>query len=642
MLRTLILLVTGLLLMTAQAATLQLRVLETTDLHVNIMDFDYYKDRPTDQYGLVRGATLIRQARDEVANSLLVDNGDLLQGSPMGDYAVSRSGEEGWVHPAYKVMNLMGYDVANLGNHDFNYGLDYLRKALQGAGFPAISANVLDASTGDHVFEPYLIKPCVFTDTAGNRQSLNVGFIGFLPPQIMRWDREHLEGVVTAQDIVEAATTLVPKMRVEGADIVIALSHSGFDSEPHEPMAEQAVNGLSQVPGIDAIVMGHAHKVFPGPVFENDAGVDLERGTINGVPAVMPGFWGNHIGVIDLTLEKHASGWRVIDSHSEARPLTGPDHKPLVEADAELVAVLAEDHEGTRAFVGRPIGEACSEIYSYLALIQDDPSIQIVNDAQIDYVRRAVRDDDALNALPILAVSAPFKAGGQRDPANYTEVEKGKLSFRNAVDLYPFPNTLVVLKITGAELKEWLECAAGQFNQINPSSREPQMLIDNHFPNHNFDVMEGVEYQIDITQPARYDDHCRVIHPESERIKALAWQGKPVNPEQHFLVAANNYRAYGGKFAGTGAESVIFVSPEENRDILADYIERQTRDQGFVRVAADHNWRLAPITNPALDLRFETSPSGKTARFIEAHARHGMTFLHENDDGFAVYRVAFH
>ncbi|WP_211828908.1 bifunctional 2',3'-cyclic-nucleotide 2'-phosphodiesterase/3'-nucleotidase [Kistimonas asteriae] len=642
MLRSLILLVTGLLLMTAQAATLQLRVLETTDLHVNIMDFDYYKDRPTDQYGLVRAATLIRQARNEVANSLLVDNGDLLQGSPMGDYAVSRAMESGWVHPVYKAMNRLGYDVANLGNHDFNYGLDYLRKALQGAEFPSISANVLDASTGDHAFAPYLIKPYRFADTAGNQQSLKVGFIGFLPPQIMRWDREHLEGVVTAHDIVETATRLVPKMRAEGADIVIALSHSGFNSEPHEPMAEQAANGLSQVQGLDAMVMGHAHKVFPGPVFENDAGVDLEHGTIHGVPAVMPGFWGNHIGVIDLTLENRSGRWHVVDSHSEARPLAGPDHKPLVEADSELVAALAEDHEGTRTFVGRPIGTACSEIYSYLALIQDDPSIQIVNEAQMAYVRRVFKDDEALKDLPILAVSAPFKAGGQRDPANYTEVEKGEMSFRNAVDLYPFPNSLVVLKITGAALKEWLECAAGQFNQIDPASGEPQMLINHRFPNHNFDVIDGVDYQIDVTQLARYDEHCRLINPQAERIQSLAWQGMAVDPEQQFLIAANNYRAYGGKFAGTGAESVVFASPEENRDILADYIERQTREQGVVRVIADHNWRLAPIMNPALDLRFETSPSAKGSRFVEAHARHAMTFLHENDDGFAVYRVAFH
>ena len=627
--------------MTAQAATLQLRVLETSDIHVNIMDFDYYQDRPVDRYGLVRTATLIRQARDEVVNSLLVDNGDLLQGSPMGDYAVSRSEEKGWVHPAYKIMNRMKYDVANLGNHDFDYGLDYLRKSLQGTGFPTVSANVFDASTGEHGFTPYLIKPCLFTDTAGHQHSVKVGFIGFLPPQVMHWNREQLKGVVTVKDIVETAAALVPEMRAKGADIVIALSHSGFRSEPHKPMAEQAANGLSQVPGIDVIVMGHAHKVFPGPVFEHNAGVDSGRGTINGVPSVMPGSRGSHVGVIDLTLEKRAKGWRVIDSHSEARPLTGPDDKPRVKADAELVAALVEDHEGTRAFMARPVGEADSGIYSYLALVQDDPGVQVVNDAQIDYVQRVVRDDDALNALPVLSVSAPFRAGGQRDVASYTEIGKGTLSFRDVVDLYPFPNTLVVLKVTGAQLKERLECAAGQFNQINPSSREPQMLVNADFPSYNFEVMDGVEYQIDVTQPARYDVHGRLIRPEAERIKALTWQGRPVDPEQHFLVAASSYRAHDGRFAEPGVESVVFASPRKRRDILADYIERQTRERGVIHVRTDHNWRLMPVTNPALDLRFETSPSAKAARYIATHAIHKMTFLHENDDGFAVYHVAF-
>lgn len=625
--------------MTTPAATVELRVLETTDLHVNIMNFDYYKDRPTDQYGLVLTATLIRKARNEVINSLLVDNGDLLQGTPMGDYAINRVMNEEMIHPAYKAMNRMGYDVANLGNHDFNYGLDFLNKAISEASFPYICGNVFDATTGEHLFTPYLIKTYDVTDTSGARQSIRIGFLGLLPPQIIRWDYEHLNGRVVVQDIVETAEQLVPVIHAEGADIVIVLSHSSFVSEPHEPMAEQAVNGLSQVKGIDAIVFGHAHKVFPSPAFEQDIGVDLEKGTINGIPAVMPGFRGSHVGIIDLTLDNHAGYWQVVGSRSEAQSLIDANHTSRINADPELVAALREDHEGTRALIGRPIGKSCSSIYSYLALIQDDPCIQIVNDAQMDYAHRVVNHQADLRGLPILAVSAPFKAGGQRDPANYTEVESGELTFRNVVDIYSFPNNLVVLKVSGSDLKEWLECAAGQFNRIDSSCTSPQHLINHHFPNHQFDVIDGIDYQIDITQPARYDEHCQLVNPDAERIGALMWQKRPVAEKQQFLVATNNYRAYAGKFVGTGAEAVAYVSPENNQNILADYIERKSHADGVIPVIADHNWRLAPLDNPKVDIRFETSPEDKASRFIKDHARYPLTFLHKNNDGFAVYRI---
>ncbi|MCK5894893.1 MAG: bifunctional 2',3'-cyclic-nucleotide 2'-phosphodiesterase/3'-nucleotidase [Endozoicomonadaceae bacterium] len=625
--------------MTTQAATVELRVLETTDLHVNIMDFDYYKDRHTDQYGLVRAATLIREARNEVINSLLVDNGDLLQGSPMGDYAISRVMDEEMIHPAYKAMNRMEYDVANLGNHDFNYGLEFLNKAISGANFPYICGNVFNATTGQHHFTPYLIKTYDVTDTSGAKRSIRIGFLGLLPPQILSWDYEHLKGRVIVQDIVETAEQLVPAMRAEGAEIVIVLSHSSFVSEPHKPMAEQAVNGLSQVKGIDAIVFGHAHKVFPGPDFEQDVNVDVDKGTINGIPAVMPGFRGNHIGLIDLTLDNHAGYWQVVGSQSEARPLTDANHKPRTNADLDLVAALMEDHEGTRAFIGQPIGKSSSPIYSYLALIQDSLGIQIVNDAQMDYAHRMASDHAELRGLPILAASAPFKAGGQQDPANYTEVESGELTFRTVVDLYPFPNNLVVLKVSGSDLKEWLECAAGQFNQIDPDCTSPQNLINDHFPTHHFDVIDGIDYQINITQPARYDEHCRLVNSDAERIEALMWQERPIAEQQHFLVATNNYRAYGGKFVGTGAEAVVYTSPENNQNILADYIERKSHSDGIITVVADNNWRLVSLDNPNVDIRFKTSPEDKVFRFIKDNARYPLTFLHKNNNGFSVYRI---
>ncbi len=248
----------------AQGATVDLRVLETTDLHSNMMDFDYYKDTPTEKYGLVRTASLIHAARQEVTNSVLVDNGDLIRGSPLGDYMAAKGLKQGEVHPVYKAMNTLDYSAGTLGNHEFNYGLPYLQKALAGAHFPYVNANVIDLKSGKPLFTPYLIKPTTVTDRDGNTQTVNIGYIGFVPPQIMVWDKGNLQGKVRVDDITETARRYVPEMRAKGADVVVVLAHSGLSSEPYQAMAENSVYYLSEVPGISAIMFGHAHAVFPG------------------------------------------------------------------------------------------------------------------------------------------------------------------------------------------------------------------------------------------------------------------------------------------------------------------------------------------------------------------------------------------
>ncbi|MGL5419719.1 MAG: bifunctional 2',3'-cyclic-nucleotide 2'-phosphodiesterase/3'-nucleotidase, partial [Plesiomonas shigelloides] len=436
---------------------------------------------------------------------------------------------------------------------------------------------------------------------------------------------------------------LVPKMRAEGADLVIAIPHSGVSSDPYKAMAENSVYYLSQVKGIDAIMFGHSHGVFPSKDFASLPGVDLSKGTINGVPAVMPGQWGDHLGVVDLTLNNDKGQWSITDSRAQARPIFDKAaNKPLVEADAKLTAALAADHKGTRDFVSKPIGKASDNMYSFLALIQDDPTVQIVNNAQKAYVEHFVQGDPDLDGIPVLSAAAPFKVGGRKnDPSSFVEVEKGELTFRNAADLYLYPNTLVTVKVNGAQLKDWLECSAGQFNQIDPNSSKPQELINwDGFRTYNFDVIDGVNYQIDVTQPARFDGECKLINPSSERIKALTFNGKPVDPKAQFLIATNNYRAYGEKFAGTGSQYVAFASPDENRQVLANYISEQSKQQGQVVPTADNNWRLAPINSKTkLDIRFETSPSDKASQFIKEHAQYPMQQVGKDENGFALYQV---
>lgn len=569
------------------AATVDLRIMETTDLHSNMMDFDYYKDTATEKFGLVRTASLIHAARNEVKNSVLVDNGDLIQGSPLGDYMAAKGLKDGDIHPVYKALNTLDYAVGNLGNHEFNYGLDYLHNALAGAKFPYVNANIIDVKTQKPLFTPYLIKETSVIDKDGNPQTLKIGYIGFVPPQIMIWDKANLSGKVTVNDITETARKYVPEMREKGADIA--------------------------------------------------------KGTLNGIPAVMPGMWGDHLGVVDLVLNNDSGKWQVTQAKAEARPIyDAAAKKSLAAEDSKLVDILKADHDATREFVSKPIGKSADNMYSYLALVQDDPTVQVVNNAQKAYVEHFIQGDPDLAKLPVLSAAAPFKVGGRKnDPASFVEVEKGQLTFRNAADLYLYPNTLVVVKASGKEVKEWLECSAGQFNQIDIHSNKPQSLINwDGFRTYNFDVIDGVNYQIDVSQPARYDGECQMVNPQAERIKNLTFNGKPVDPNATFLVATNNYRAYGGKFAGTGDSHIAFASPDENRAVLAAWIGAESKRAGEIHPAADNNWRLAPIhSNTALDIRFETSPGDKAAAFIKAKGQYPMKKVAVDDIGFAIYQV---
>ncbi|ALG53048.1 TPA: 2',3'-cyclic-nucleotide 2'-phosphodiesterase [Vibrio parahaemolyticus] len=627
----------------AMADTIKLRIIETTDIHTNVMDYDYYKDQPSQQIGLSRAATLVKLAKSEVENSVLVDNGDLIQGSPMGDYMAAKGIQAGEVHPVYKAMNQLHYDVGNIGNHEFNYGLDFLQKTLAGANFPYINANVFDKKTGEHYFQPYLIKTHSFKDTDGEIHQVKVGYIGFVPPQIMVWDKKNLEGNVVAKDIKETAEKLIPQMKKEGADIIVAIPHSGVSTDPYKLGAENSVYYLTQVKGIDAIAFGHSHAVFPGKGFENLQGVDNKKGTINGVTAVMPGRWGSHVGVMDLVIEQKDGQWQVVEGQSEARPIFDKaTKKSLAEADQGVIKALEDDHKGTREFVNQPIGKANDVMYSFLALVQDDPTIQIVNLAQKDYVERFIQGDPDLADIPVLSAAAPFKVGGRKDdPNGFTEVESGQLTFRNAADLYLYPNTLVAMKVKGKEVHEWLECSAGQFKRIDVNTTQPQSLIDwDNFRTYNFDVIDGVEYQIDITQPPKYDANCKVINPDSQRIVNLTLNGKPVDPKQYFIIATNNYRAYSNTFPGTGPDFIAFDSPDENRSVVAAYISRVSEEKGEVTPSADNNWSFAPIkSDKKLDIRFETSPSEKASKFIQDKGQYPMKRVATDEVGFAIYQI---
>nr|WP_255570625.1 bifunctional 2',3'-cyclic-nucleotide 2'-phosphodiesterase/3'-nucleotidase [Cohnella sp. CFH 77786] len=620
---------------------LKLRLMETTDIHVEIMNYDYFKDAPTDEFGLVRTATLIRNARDEVKNSLLFDNGDLLQGNPMGDYIakIDQLKDPDAVHPVYKAMDLLDYDAGNIGNHEFNYGLDFLQRSLKGADFPYVNANVYVDDHDDNpdndknYFTPYVILDKTFKNEAGEDVKLKVGVIGFVPPQIMQWDRSNLQGKVIAKDIVATAEKFVPEMKSKGADIVIAVPHSGMGGTVHEGNEENAAWLLSKVKDINAILFGHSHVVFPGPAFKSENGIDVAKGTINGVPAVEPGYWGNNLGVIDMTLEKKDGKWTLVDSQSQARPISEKkDGKtvPLVDSDPEIVEAVKEDHEHTLDYIRGPVGKTSAPINSYFALIQDDPSIQIVTNAQKWYVEKHIQGTE-LDGIPVLSAGAPFKAGGRSGPAYYTNIPAGTIAIKNVADLYVYPNTLKAVLLNGDQVREWLERSAGQFNQIDPNGSGEQPLVDESFPTYNFDVIDGVSYHIDVTQPSRYDKDGKLKNPSAHRIVDLTFEGKPVTKDMKFLVATNNYRAGGGgNFPGLDGSNIVIDSPDETRQVIIDYIMTQKT----INPSADGNWSFAPIPGGA-NVTFETSPNAKG--FAESIA--SVQWKSDEASGFAKYAL---
>lgn len=625
----------------AKANQTHLRLMETTDLHVHVFPYDYFADRPVETVGLARGAALIARLRAEALNTLLVDNGDFLQGNPMGDFiAYERGVADGAPHPIIRAMNAVGFDAATLGNHDFNYGIDFLLDVLASATFPFVCANVATAlgptpAEDRTLLAPYALLDRLLTDGVGTCHPIRIGLIGFLPPQIVTWDRRHLEGRIATRDIVEAARDHVPRMKAEGADLIVALNHSGIGEPVHVPWQENASVPLAAVDGIDVIMTGHQHLAFPGPGFADIAGVDATKGELHGKPAVMGGFWGSHVGVIDLMLERDRARWRIAGQQSRLQPIARRNGDgtvtPLVDSAPEVLDAVAADHAKTLAYIRRPVGWTSAPIYSYLTLLGDDPSIQVVTDAQLWYVREILAGTD-YGDLPLLSAAAPFKAGGRAGPDYYTEVPAGPVAIRHVAGLYLYPNALRAVLVTGAELRAWLERSAGIYNRIAPGGYD-QPLVDPDFPSYHFDVIDGVSYEIDVSQPRRFGPKGEVLDADAARIVNLAWQGRPVTDEMEFVIATNNYRAGGGGFfPGTGGDSTILEAPDSNRDVLLRYIaEHRT-----VAPAADGNWRLAPI--PGTTVLFDTSP--KAARFLDRLPSLAAEPIGITAEGFARFRIA--
>jgi len=612
-----------------ESATAQLTVLETSDLHANVVSYDYFKLAEDKSVGLERTAALIKQARTDFPNNLLIDNGDTIQGTALADY-------QALVSPlacnqklaTYKAMDAIGFDAGTLGNHEFNYGLPYLSQVTgtkfnvdgmaavasqptcTGPAFPLVLANVSSRKDGATLYKPYTIinKKVSAKDKDGKtiESTVKVAVIGFAPPPILLWDKRWLDGKVDVQGVVESATKYVPMARADGADIVIAASHGGWDTSTYTSTMENANYHLAKVAGIDGILMGHSHGEFPNAACTSTdcsaIGVDKVKGTFHGVPAVMPSFWGKAIGVINYNLVVKNGKWTIDTSKtavSVRKALLDATAKTYLAVDPAIAAAIKTEHEAAIAYVKTPIGQSDFALSSYFADIGDVTAIQVVNAAQADYVAKYVAANmPQYKDLPVLSVSAPFKSGfaGGTD---FTDVKLGPIAINNAADLYLFPNTVYAVKVTGSGIKTWLEKAAERFNQIDPTLTTAQKLVST-FPGYNFDIFTSADmgYEIDVTQP------------KGSRIKNLSYKGTPINTSAEFIVATNNYRATSGTQFGLTAANTIYASPDANRDVLIDYIKTR-KNLTLVTDGSARSWRFTKVTT-AGQVTF-TSGSNKLA-----------------------------
>ncbi|MED3613142.1 bifunctional 2',3'-cyclic-nucleotide 2'-phosphodiesterase/3'-nucleotidase [Bacillus wiedmannii] len=615
-------------------STVNLRILETSDIHVNLMNYDYYQTKTDNKVGLVQTATLVNKAREEAKNSVLFDDGDALQGTPLGDYVANKINDPkkpvdpSYTHPLYRVMNLMKYDVISLGNHEFNYGLDYLNKVISKTEFPVINSNVYkddkdnNEENDQNYFKPYHVFEKEVEDESGQKQKVKIGVMGFVPPQVMNWDKANLEGKVKAKDIVETAKKMVPKMKAEGADVIVALAHSGVDKSGYNVGMENASYYLTEVPGVDAVLMGHSHTEM--------------KDVFNGVPVVMPGVFGSNLGIIDMQLKKVNGKWEIQKEQSkpQLRPIADSKGNPLVKSDQELVNEIKDDHQATIDYVNTAVGKTTAPINSYFSLVQDDPSVQLVTNAQKWYVEKLFAENGQYSkykGIPVLSAGAPFKAGGRNGATYYTDIPAGTLAIKNVADLYVYPNTLYAVKVNGAQVKEWLEMSAGQFNQIDPKKTEEQPLVNIGYPTYNFDILDGLKYEIDVTQPTKYDKDGKVVNANTNRIINMTYEGKPVADNQEFIVATNNYRGSSQTFPGVSKGEVVYQSQDETRQIIVKYMQ----ETPVIDPAADKNWTFKPIVADKLHTTFDSSPNAQ--KYIKKDGK--ISYVGPSENEFAKYAI---
>ncbi|WP_086701963.1 5'-nucleotidase C-terminal domain-containing protein [Streptomyces sp. BJ20] len=553
-----------------------LTVMGTTDLHGHVFNWDYYKDAEYQDpagnaQGLARVSTLVNRIREERGreNTLLLDAGDTIQGTPLTYYYAKVdpiTAKGGPVHPMAQAMNAIGYDAVALGNHEFNYGIETLRKFEEQCDFPLLGANALDAKTLRPAFPPYFVK----TFHVKGAPPVKVAVLGLTNPGIAIWDKAYVQGKLTFPGLEEQAAKWVPKLRSMGADVVVVSAHSGTsgtssygDQLPHVENA--AANVARQVPGIDAVLVGHAHAEIA------ELRVTNER-TGREVVLSEPLCYAERLTLFDVELTFERGRWRVESVKASLRDAA------TVEDDPRITRLLGDEHAQVVAYVNQVVGTATETLTTVEARYKDAPIIDLISKVQEDVVREALAGTEYAS-LPVLSQASPF--------SRTSEIPAGDVTIRDLSSLYVYDNTLVAKLLTGAQVRAYLEYSAEYFTQTAAGAPVDVDKLTNAGgrPDYNYDYVSGVTYDIDIAQPA------------GSRVKNLTFGGVPVDDGQQFVFAVNNYRANGG-----GAFPHVASAPE----LWAESTEIRTRIAEWATAKgvldpkdfASEDWRLTRDGTP--------------------------------------------
>ena len=515
----------------------QITILGTTDLHGNINPIDYYTNKP-DNRGIAKVATLIKRIRKEQPNVLLIDSGDTIQGSPLESFHGRKNNAP--PDPMMLIMNSLNYDAMAVGNHEYNFGLKVLEKARSEAKFPWLSANTYDKAKQQPHYKPYIVK-----EIAGVR----IGILGLTTPGVPNWDNPPNYAGLEFHEPVAEARKWVPILREqEKADVVVIAMHMGLEEDlrtgemsPGQVLHEnEAILIAKEVPGVDVIFMGHTHREVPSLY-------------INGVLLTQANHWGRHLARADLYLQKAGTGWRMYAK--SARTIPNDDR---VEPDPDVVKIAEPYDRETQGWLSRVIGDSAEELTARDARFRDTAILDLVQKVQLDAGKADV------------SMVASF------NPA--ARIAKGPVSVRDIAGLYVYENTLVVLEVTGQQLKDALEHSAKYFKEYVPG-KPASDLVDDKIPAYNFDIAEGVTYDLDISKPI------------GQRIQNLRFRGQPLSLTRKLRLATNNYRVNGGGgYDMYKNATVVYRSSEEIRELIIDWVEKNKT----VPTKPNDNWRIIP------------------------------------------------
>ena len=547
----------------------RLTVLGTTDLHGNVYNWDYYKNQEFDNHsgtkpvsdaiGLARAATLIKAMRKERKGEpiLTLDAGDTIQGTPLAYYYAKIDPIDGdTVHPMARAMNLVGYDAAALGNHEFNYGIPILRTFEDQLDFPLLGANAVDPATKRPAFKPYIIR--TFPVAHGRR--LKVGVLGLTNPGIAIWDKANVEGRMEFPGLVEQAKKFVPEMKKKGCDLIIVSAHSGpntsssyGDALPYPENASSLV--AEQVPHVDAILVGHAHLEVPQMFVRN-------KRTGQQVLLCEPAYWGMRVALMDLVVQatwtRHGDlKWVLVGSGSQVL------NSNTVDPDPKVAAAVQEQHDTVVDYVNSPVGTSTEAMSAARAVVEDVPIIDFVNYVQADAVKAGLSGEAA--TLPVLSIAAPFN--------RQASFPSGQVTVRDVAGLYIYDNTLLGVQVSGADVRAYLEYSARYFKKVSGTGPFTMAQVTNAVtptapngtPDYNFDSVAGLD------APLTYD--IDIAADPGSRIKNLAYDGAPVTDGQQFVMAVNNYRqSGGGGFPAVSTAPVVYNRQNEIRQLLIDWV----------------------------------------------------------------------